>query len=83
MTSKKLAIGIDLGTTYSCVAVYRNANVEVIANDSGSRTTPSCVAFTDCDRFIGEAAQSQRNRNLKNTFFGTLQKLFACFIIQL
>ncbi|KAK9913510.1 hypothetical protein M0R45_037323 [Rubus argutus] len=62
-------IGIDLGTTYSCVAVWQHDHVEVIVNDQGSRTTPSQVAFTDTETFVGDAALNQIIRNPTNSIF--------------
>ena len=69
MSKKSPAIGIDLGTTYSCVGVWKNDGVEIIANDQGNRTTPSYVAFTDTERLIGDAAKNQTARNPENTVF--------------
>jgi L1 cell adhesion molecule like protein len=62
-------VGIDLGTTYSCVGTWQNDRVEIIANDQGNRTTPSYVAFTDTERLIGDAAKNQVAMNPKNTVF--------------
>ncbi|KAK4101806.1 heat shock protein 70 [Parathielavia hyrcaniae] len=63
------AVGIDLGTTYSCVGVFREDRCEIIANDQGNRTTPSFVAFTDTERLIGDAAKNQVAMNPHNTVF--------------
>jgi heat shock protein 1/8 len=68
-SSKGRAIGIDLGTTYSCVGVWQNDHVEIIANDQGNRTMPSYVSFTDDDRLIGEAAKAMVANNPSNTVF--------------
>jgi len=69
MSSKAPAIGIDLGTTYSCVGVWQNGKVDIIPNDMGERTTPSYVAFTDTERLVGDAAKNQITRNPTNTVF--------------
>ncbi|MFS7957490.1 putative Heat shock protein 70 family [Helianthus anomalus] len=63
------AIGIDLGTTYSCVAVWQHNRVEIIANDQGNRTTPSYVAFNETERLVGDGAKNQAAYNPTNTIF--------------
>jgi heat shock protein 1/8 len=72
MSDKKAqwpAVGIDLGTTYSCVGIFRNGAVEIIANDQGNRTTPSYVGFTESERLVGESAKNQAAMNPTNTVF--------------
>ena len=64
-----VAIGIDLGTTYSCVGWWKDNRCEIIANDQGNRTTPSYVAFTDTERMIGDGAKNQSSMNPENTIF--------------
>jgi L1 cell adhesion molecule like protein len=67
--ANKAIIGIDLGTTYSCVAIWENGNPEILTNDQGNRTTPSMVAFTDTERLVGDAAKNQAAVNPENTIF--------------
>ncbi len=69
MSTSKVSIGIDLGTTYSCVGCWLNGKVEIIPNDMGERTTPSYVAFTDEERLVGDAAKHQITKNPNNTVF--------------
>lgn len=73
------AVGIDLGTTNSCVAIMRNGAVEIISNDLGNRTMPSVVAFTDRERLIGEPATNQANTNPTNTIFGAKRLIGRVF----
>lgn len=68
-TENEIAIGIDLGTTFSCVGVWENDRVEIIANDQGNRTMPSYVAFSDNERLVGESAKNQATANPTNTVF--------------
>ncbi|CAH1423799.1 unnamed protein product [Lactuca virosa] len=73
-------IGIDLGTTYSCVAVWKHDRIEILPNNQGNRTTPSCVAFVDAARLIGDGAKNHAAINPANTIFGKLLFLFLGFI---
>ena len=75
-----LAIWIDLGTTYSCVAVWQNERVEIIVNDQGNRTTPSYVAFTPAQSLVGDAAMNRVAKNPTNSVFGNLQSTFSFFL---
>jgi heat shock protein 1/8 len=73
------AIGIDLGTCYSCVAVWKNNRVEIIPNDLGNRKTPSYVAFNETHRLIGDGAMGQTAMNPTNTVFGELRSSIYTF----
>ena len=66
---KKVAIGIDLGTVNSCVGVFVNGKIEIIANDQGNRTTPSMIAFNETERLTGDSARNQASSNSKNTVY--------------
>ena len=69
MSENTECLGIDLGTTYSCVGIYRNGKVDVIPNETGGRITPSVVAFTKNERLVGDSAKNQINKNYKNTVY--------------
>lgn len=78
--SEGAAIGIDLGTTYSCVGVWQHSRVEIIPNDQGNRTTPSTVVFTLTGRLIGDSVYNQLLIKPINTIFGNNYSYFSSFI---
>ena len=69
LTVRPSVIGIDLGTTYSCVGVMQKGKVDILVNDQGNRITPSYVAFTDEERLVGDAAKNQAAANPRNTIY--------------
>ncbi|KAL8224729.1 hypothetical protein R6Q57_017286 [Mikania cordata] len=71
------AIGIDLGTTYSCAAVWISGRIEIIPNEQGFRTTPYVVAFLEGERLIGDGAMNQVAMNPANTIFGQFSNFFS------
>lgn len=70
--NQKVGMGIDLGTTYTCVGIMYEGKVKIIANSEGQLTTPSLVAFTDSDRLVGDVAKDQIVLNARNTVYGKL-----------
>ena len=76
-------IGIDLGTMYSCVGVFQNGHVKIIASEHGDMKTPSCVAFTDTERLIGEAVKDQAGMNAANTVFSKCSCYFMSIFVRI
>ncbi|CAG8708024.1 8504_t:CDS:2, partial [Funneliformis mosseae] len=72
-----IAVGIDLGMSYSCVGIWQNERFEIIPNDQGNHMTPSYVTFTKTERLIGDAAKNQVNMNSYNTVYST-KRLIGC-----